>query len=278
MGGMDGMGAALAAGGIGAIAFCPGVVPGEASVLPSSPESRSPESTSSVPPSSGVKTMLGTVHATRLTTKTSIPVAKSALMLLVSHPLQSVCRNLIAWPHVLPRAMLRVVRTACVIPLLLTGFLACSSSTSSGSSGSGSGGDAGGDGAAGVCAASTPQLDAKLETYDAGMAQWGASKVFQFILEDSSPAPVSAGSSLTWTIEILDASGKPVTGADFTTVHPWMPVHMHGTSEVMVTAGSKPGTYVLQPLYFFMPGVWETDLTVKAGGQTDSTSYFFCMM
>jgi hypothetical protein len=173
--------------------------------------------------------------------------------------------------------MLQVVRTSCVVPVLLAGFLACSSSTSSsGASGSGAG-DGGDDGAA-ACAASTPQLDAKLETYDAGMAQWGTSKVFQFVLQDSSPPPVSGGTSLTWTIEILDASGKPVTGASFTKIHPWMPVHMHGTSEVMVTAGSKPGTYVLQPLYFFMPGVWETDITVQGGTQTDSTSFYFCMM
>jgi hypothetical protein len=168
--------------------------------------------------------------------------------------------------------MLRVVRTLWVISVLLAGIAACSSSSSSGAITT----DAGDEGG-GACAASTPALDAKLETYDAGMAQWGASKAFQFILVDSSPAPVSGGSSLTWTIEILDAGGKPVSGASFTKIHPWMPVHMHGTSTVMVTAGSKPGTYVLQPLYFFMPGVWETDITIQANGQTDSTSFYFCL-
>lgn len=209
--------------------------------------------------------------------QTSAPLIKSVLMLAWQCSGRADVdrvRNLHAWPSVLVRAMIRIVRASCVIPLLLAGFLACSSSTTSGSSANG--GDAG-DGGGGACPASTPQLLPKLETYDAGMAQWGASKVFQFVLVDSSPAPVSAGSSLTWTIEILDASGKPVTGASFTKIHPWMPVHMHGTSQVGVTAGSKPGTYVLQPLYFFMPGVWETDITVQANGQTDSTSYYFCM-
>jgi hypothetical protein len=170
--------------------------------------------------------------------------------------------------------MLPVVRTMYVIPLLLAGVVACSSSSSSSSGASSN--DAGGDGGT-ACTASTPALDAKLETYNPGMAQWGSSKVFQFGLLDSSPAPVSAGTSLTWTLQITDASGKPVTGATFTKIHPWMPVHNHGTSEVMVTAGSKPGTYVLQPLYFYMPGVWETDITAQTGSQTDSTSYFFCM-
>jgi YtkA-like len=170
--------------------------------------------------------------------------------------------------------MLFLVRTLYVLPLLLGGSVACSSSTSSGSGASTS--DAGDDGAF-VCSASTPALNAKLETYDAGMAQWGTSKVFQFVLLDSSPVPVSAGSSLTWTLEILDASGKPVTGATFTTIHPWMPAHGHGTSTVMSAPGSKPGTYVLQPLYLYMPGVWETDITVQAGTQKDSTSFYFCM-
>jgi hypothetical protein len=175
--------------------------------------------------------------------------------------------------------MLSVVRTMCVIPLLLAGagagagvVVACSSPRSSGEGL----GDAGGDGGA-ACTASTPELSSKLETYDPGMAQWGGSKVLRFLLLDSSPAPVSAGSSLSWTIQVMDASGKPVSGASFTKIHPWMPVHGHGTSEVMVSAGSKPGTYVLQPLYFYMPGVWETDITVQAGSQTDSTSYYFCM-
>lgn len=183
-------------------------------------------------------------------------------------------RNCGAWSPVTSHDMLHPVRTMCVGSVLIAGVVACSSSTSSSSSGSST--DAGDDGAT-VCAASNPQLDAKQEAYAAGMAQWGASKVFQFVLVNSTPAPVSAGSSLTWTLEVLDASGKPVSGVSFTKIRPWMPMHGHGTTEVTVTADSKPGTYVLQPLYLYMPGMWETDITVQAGGQTDSTSYYFCM-
>jgi hypothetical protein len=182
-------------------------------------------------------------------------------------------RNLDAWPNVFTRGMIRVMRTLCVIPLLLAGLFACSSSSSSGTTGAS---DASDDGPV-VCSASTPALSAKQETYDAGMAQWGASKVFQFVLLDSSPAPVSAPSNLVWTMEILDASGKPVSGASFTKLRPWMPVHGHGTTEVTVMPGSKPGTYELNSLYLFMVGMWEIDITVQAGGQSDSTSYFFCM-
>ena len=90
------------------------------------------------------------------------------------------------------------------------------------------------------------------------------------------PSCASFGSSLTWTLQILDASDKPVSGATFPTLHPWMPLHGHGTSEVMVTSGSN-GTYTLTPLYFYMPGLWETDITAQSGTEKDSTSFYFCM-
>lgn len=164
--------------------------------------------------------------------------------------------------------MLAVVRVRWVVPALLTALVACSSSTSS--SGVGGGGDAGDEGAI-AC-----NGDSRAQTYSPGMGQMGKSGVFKFVLEKSDPAPASAGSSLAWTLQILDTSGKPVSGATFPVLHPWMPLHGHGTSEVMVTPGSN-GTYTLAPLYFYMPGLWETDITAQAGTQKDSTSFFFCM-
>lgn len=164
--------------------------------------------------------------------------------------------------------MLRVVRAFWVVPALVAGFAACSSSTSS--SGSSGGGDAGDEGVIGC------NGDSRSQTYSAGMGQMGKSGVFKFVLDKSVPAPESAGSSLTWTLQVLDASGKPVSGATFPVLHPWMPLHGHGTSQVMVTDGGN-GTYTLSPLYFYMPGLWETDITAQAGAQKDSTSFYFCM-
>lgn len=166
--------------------------------------------------------------------------------------------------------MLAVVRASWLVPVIVAGLVACSSSSSS--SGNGGGGDAGDDGVIGC------NGDSRAETYAAGMAQTGKAGVFKFVLEKSVPAPASAGSSLTWTLQVLDASGKPVDGATFPVLHPWMPLHGHGTSQVMVTAGGN-GTYTLSPLYFYMPGLWETDVTVQSpsGSQKDSTSFFFCM-
>lgn len=158
------------------------------------------------------------------------------------------------------------------IPVLVAGFIACSSSSTSSSSGSSSGGgdDAGDDGVTSCTS------DSRAETYAAGMKQTGTSGQFEFVLEKSVPTPQSAGSSLTWTLQILDKSGKPVESATFPVLHPWMPLHGHGTSQVMVTPGSN-GTYTLSPLYFYMPGLWETDITAQAGTVKDSTSFYFCM-
>jgi hypothetical protein len=167
--------------------------------------------------------------------------------------------------------MLPVVRARAfwLVPVLLGGFIACSSSTSS--SGSAVGADAGAEAGVTSC-----DGDSRAETYAAGMAQMGKSGVFKFVLQKSVPAPASAGSSLTWTLQILDASDKPVGGATFPTLKPWMPLHGHGTSTVGVMPGSN-GTYTLSPLYFYMPGLWETDITAQAGSEKDSTSFFFCM-
>lgn len=165
--------------------------------------------------------------------------------------------------------MLAVVRAVYVLPVVVAGVVACSSSTSSSGS-SGGGVDAGDDGFIGC------NGDSRAQTYAPGMAQMGKSGVFKFVLDKSVPAPASAGSSLTWTLQILDSTGKPVDGVTFPVLHPWMPLHGHSTSQVMVMVGSN-GTYTLSPLYFYMPGLWETDITAQAGSNKDSTSFFFCL-
>jgi hypothetical protein len=164
--------------------------------------------------------------------------------------------------------MLPVARAMWGIPVLIAGVAACSSSSSS--SESTGGGDAGDEGVIGC------NGDSRAQNYAPGMAQEGKSGVFKLVLEKSMPAPASAGSSLTWTLRILDASGKPVDGATFPVLHAWMPLHGHGTAQVTVTP-SGSGTYTLSPLYFYMPGLWETDLTVQSGTAKDSASFFFCM-
>jgi YtkA-like len=116
--------------------------------------------------------------------------------------------------------------------------------------------------------------DSREQVYASNMAQMGASGVFQFVLVSSVPAP-PADQSNVFVLQVLDASGNQVTGATITVV-PTMPTMTHGTSEVEVTPNAD-GSYTLDPLYFFMGGLWQTAIHVVSGSQEDSTSFFFCV-
>jgi hypothetical protein len=116
--------------------------------------------------------------------------------------------------------------------------------------------------------------DPRVQTYAPNMQQLGASSHFSFVLVSSSPAPPADESNI-FTLQVLDASGQPVTGATVTVV-PTMPLMSHGTSEVTVTPNAD-GSYTLSPLYFFMAGLWEVAIKATSGGQTDTTSYYFCV-
>ena len=105
------------------------------------------------------------------------------------------------------------------------------------------------------------------------MQQAGASGVFTFVLVSSTPAP-PADQSNVFVLKVLDASGQPVTGATIT-VDPTMPTMSHGTSAVTVTP-NPDGTYTLEPLYFFMGGLWQTAIhavaPTPAGAEPDAGS------
>jgi hypothetical protein len=116
--------------------------------------------------------------------------------------------------------------------------------------------------------------DAREQVYAPNMTQMGASGVFQFVLVSSVPAP-PADQSNVFVLQVLDSSGNQVSGATITVV-PTMPTMTHGTSEVQVTANAD-GSYTLDPLYFFMGGLWQTAIHVVSGSQEDSTSFFFCV-
>lgn len=155
-----------------------------------------------------------------------------------------------------------------LLALPLAGMIGCSSSSSSstGSTSSASDTDAQAIGCGG---------DKRAETYAAGMGQMGTTGTFHFILMNANPAPETTGTEV-WTLKLTDASGAAVTDATFPVMKPWMPEHGHGTATVEIT-NNKDGTYTLNPMYLFMLGLWEVDMTASAGGKTDSTSFFFCL-
>jgi hypothetical protein len=151
--------------------------------------------------------------------------------------------------------------------ILATVAAACSSTTGSG-------------GNAGQQDADVIGCMAKGDIYAADMHKPGLSGQLQFVLVGSDPGPPIVGTN-TWTVQVLDGGGKPVTGATFTWLpgdkSVWMPEHGHGsTAQPQVTANAD-GTYTITPLYFFMAGLWQVTLQVQAGTMTDSVVYSFCV-
>jgi hypothetical protein len=116
--------------------------------------------------------------------------------------------------------------------------------------------------------------DPRVQLFVPNMQQAGASGAFTFVLVSSSPSP-PADESNTFVLQVLDAGGQQVTGATLTVI-PTMPTMGHGTSTVTVTPNSD-GSYTLQPLYFFMAGLWEIAITAESGSQKDTTSFYFCV-
>jgi len=116
--------------------------------------------------------------------------------------------------------------------------------------------------------------DPREQNYAPNMQQMGDSGVFRFVLVSSVPAP-PADQSNVFVLQVLDADGRAVTGATITVV-PTMPTMTHGTSKVQVTSNAD-GSYTLDPLYFFMGGLWQTAIHAVSGSQEDTTRFFFCV-
>ena len=155
---------------------------------------------------------------------------------------------------------------ALTLPVaLVLSVLGCSSSSQSAGSA-----DAGADSDIIGC-----NGDTRAQTYSADMGQMGKGGVFRFVLTNANPAPTSKGSEV-WTLKVVDAAGSAVTDATFPVMKPWMPEHQHGTATVTVT-NNHDGTYTMNPMYFYMTGLWETDITAQSGTKKDSTSFFFCL-
>lgn len=154
-------------------------------------------------------------------------------------------------------------KTAIFLGVFVALTSACSSSSSSGNQ-----------------AAPAPSLcatDSRAQTYSAGMEQKGAAGALSVKLQSIDPNPVIKGNN-DWKIQVVDASGAPVSDATIT-VKPFMPDHGHGSSITpQVAAGADPGTYDVSLLNLFMPGIWTVTFDVTTQDNvTDSSVFTFCV-
>jgi hypothetical protein len=120
-----------------------------------------------------------------------------------------------------------------------------------------------------------------VDTFVVPLKKAGANGNVEFQMLSIDPAPQPARGDNTWVVQINEMAsgvvGSPMDGATFE-VTPFMPAHQHGTPvEVQITPAGQPGQYTLSPVNLWMPGVWETTISVTSGSTTDHAVYRFCI-
>jgi len=86
-----------------------------------------------------------------------------------------------------------------------------------------------------------------------------------------SPMPINR--IHTWKLMIKDRQGVPVSGA-LVKIDGDMPAHGHGLpTRPEVSAGDKPGLYLVEGMKFNMPGHWVINFYLTKGKETDTVSF-----
>jgi hypothetical protein len=116
----------------------------------------------------------------------------------------------------------------------------------------------------------------RADVFAVGLARPGEKGTLTVRLMASTPAPPSRGDN-TWSIELVDAAGAPVTGAAVEVV-PFMPDHRHGTGIKAKITEQGAGLYQAAPVNLWMPGLWEITVeATPAGGAEDRAVFRFCI-
>jgi hypothetical protein len=135
----------------------------------------------------------------------------------------------------------------------------------------------GGGGGAGTTSDALCDSDPRAMVYAAGLSATSSDGTLKVSIAGAQPAPPEKGIN-TWTIQLADGSGNPVSGATMS-VTPWMPDHSHGSSIVpQVMPMASAGTYEVSLLDLFMPGLWQVTFDVTpASGQDEKVTFSLCI-
>ena len=112
------------------------------------------------------------------------------------------------------------------------------------------------------------------DTYVAGLEKAGAASKINVRLLEAHPAPPERGDN-QWVLEVLDGEATPLAGC-ILVLDPDRPAHGHGTwKDAVVTEMDTPGHYSVDPVFMFMPGLWEIPITLTCGEVSDTVLYAF---
>lgn len=117
--------------------------------------------------------------------------------------------------------------------------------------------------------------DERGETFTAGMSKTGAAG-YTFALMDALPTPPAKDNN-AWTVALDGPDGLPATAAGLG-VGLFMPDHQHGTPVAAVITPGGDGSFQIEMINMWMPGLWEITLTATDGDSPlDSVVYRFCV-
>ena len=153
-------------------------------------------------------------------------------------------------------------------------FLFSCSSQSTGSNSTDLGGD---DVNAGDWPAHDCEADTRDETYTAGMTSVGNAN-FEYKLLTSMPGPPDRGIN-TWSLEVKNDQGQPLGAEQALEISPFMPDHGHGSNTVPKIKTEANGTFTVDDIDLFMPGLWEIRVRVKDSEESilDTVFFNFCV-
>jgi hypothetical protein len=113
------------------------------------------------------------------------------------------------------------------------------------------------------------------DAFALGLAKTGANG-YTVEITTATPAPPAKGDN-RWEVRVTDTEAAAATGMTLL-VTTWMPFHQHGSPIPTVVSEGADGTYTLDPINLFMPGVWEITVRVADGDNpTDSVLFTFCI-
>ncbi len=122
----------------------------------------------------------------------------------------------------------------------------------------------------------TCEKDPRVDTYAANLTKTSASGATKVTLVSSDPAPPIRGTN-TWVVKLTDGGGAPLANEELA-VDLFMPDHGHGSSVKPTITSNGDGTYKLESVYLFMPGVWRITISRNAdAAPTDAVQFFFCI-
>jgi hypothetical protein len=93
-----------------------------------------------------------------------------------------------------------------------------------------------------------------------------------------SPEPPRQQTPNNWLLEVVDATGAPVSGAEIDAPDSYMPAHgHHGRTQPKVVAQTQPGRVQLSAIDFKMRGPWQVNFDVVSGGKSTLATFQICV-